>query len=84
MRTAALKELCASVGEEYHQIIGNGETRFLALRTCIDSIIHIFNGLKEFFLKSSVSPNILKDLNTQFLVPSVKNGNNICIGARTA
>lgn len=60
VRTAALKDFCESVGEEYRQLLGYGKTRFLALRSCIDSIIRIFNGLKEFFLESPAGPKVLK------------------------
>lgn len=61
VRTAALKDFCESVGDEYCQLLGYGKTRFLALRSCIDSIIRIFNGLKEFFHNSPVVPKVLKE-----------------------
>lgn len=61
VRTAALKDFCESVGDEYRKLLGYGKTRFLALRSCIDSILRIFNGLKEFFFNSSITPKILTE-----------------------
>lgn len=60
VRLTKLKEFCDSVGTEYQRLNGYSKTRFLALFSSIESILRIFDGLKEYFLTDSSSPKSLK------------------------
>lgn len=50
VRVTRLKEICDSSGTEYMQLLGYGNTRFLAFKNCIGRIIKLFDVLKTFFL----------------------------------
>lgn len=60
VRLTKLKEFCDSVGTEYQRLNGYSKTRFLALFSSVESILRIFDGLKEYFLTDSSSPASLK------------------------
>lgn len=61
VRVAKLKEFCDSVGTEYKRLLGYSKTRFLALLSAVESILRIFDGLKEYFLEDKSSPKALKE-----------------------
>lgn len=69
VRVAKLQEFCDSVEEEYQKLLGYSKTRFLALLPAIDSILRIYEGLKEYFLNTPNSPLVLKNF---FLEPLSK------------
>ncbi|XP_050338091.1 uncharacterized protein LOC126764447 [Bactrocera neohumeralis] len=59
VRVAKLKKFCESVDVEYKKLIGYSKTRFLGLLSSVDSILRIFDGLKEYFLGDPNTPNSL-------------------------
>lgn len=61
VRVTALKEFCDSVDVEYKKVIGYCKTRFLDLLPAVESILRIFDALKQYFLEDSSSPNSLKN-----------------------
>ncbi|XP_039953666.1 uncharacterized protein LOC120770336 [Bactrocera tryoni] len=69
VRVAKLKKVCESVDVEYKKQIGYSKTRFLGLLSSVDSILRIFDGLKEYFLGD---PNTPKSLLLFFEDPRAK------------
>lgn len=61
VRVTKLKEFCDSVEEQYEQLHGYSKTRFLALLPAIESVLRIYEGLKEYFLDTANSPLVLKN-----------------------
>lgn len=60
VRVTALKGFCDSVNVEYKKVLGYCKTRFLDLLPAVESILRIFDPLKQYFLEDRSSPNSLK------------------------
>lgn len=60
VRTNELQNFCEDVGDNYRKLLGYGKTRFLAMSAALNAILTIWNGLKEYFMKSKSSPRSLK------------------------
>lgn len=69
VRVEKLKEFCDSADEQYQKLLGYSKTRFLALFPAIESILRIYEGLKEYFIDTANSPLVLKNF---FLDPVSK------------
>lgn len=61
VRVTKLKDFCDSVEERYQKLLGYSKTRFLALLPAIESILRIYESLKEYFLNTVNSPLVLKN-----------------------
>lgn len=61
VRVANLKDFCESTDVEYKKLLGYSKSRFLGLLSSVESILRVFDGLKEYFLNDSSSPNALKE-----------------------
>ncbi|XP_018796911.1 PREDICTED: uncharacterized protein LOC108973857 [Bactrocera latifrons] len=59
VRVVKLKKFCESVEVKYKKLIGYSKTRFIGLLSSVDSILRIFDGLKEYFLGGPNTPNSL-------------------------
>lgn len=64
-----LQEFFDFVEEQYQKLLSYSKTRFLAPLPAIDSILRIYEGLKEYFLNTPNSPLVLKNF---FLNPLSK------------
>lgn len=61
VRVTKLKQFCESVDVEYQKLLGYGKARFLALLSAVDSILRIFDGLKEYCNNDPSAPVSMKD-----------------------
>lgn len=52
-QTEALKDWCAQKHIEYHKMSGYGKTRFIGMKSCINSILRIFGALESYFNSKS-------------------------------
>lgn len=61
VRVTQLMNFCESVDVQYKNLLGYSKTRFLALLSCVESILRVYDGLKAYFLNTEKSPKVLKD-----------------------
>lgn len=61
VRVEKLKSICEFIeGAEYSKLLGYAKTRFLALGPAIESILNIFEPLKEYFMSLKSCPTTIE------------------------
>lgn len=61
VRVKELKEFCDFVQLDYQKLLQHGSTRFLSLGPSLERILHLFDGLRAYFLSQEKCPKFLKD-----------------------
>lgn len=60
VRVERLKDFCDFVGQEYKQILGYANVRWLSLLPALERILKLYPVLKSFFMSENQCPKVLK------------------------
>lgn len=60
IRVKRLKTFCDFVGQEYHNILGHCNVRWLSMLPALERILQMYAPLKSFFLSEEKSPVVLR------------------------